>query len=122
MINLSSVIHSPRLSQTYTILRSSGMWQEGEFVRDGSPSSLLFRGIVTVATARDLQQIPEGNRQAGAMRILSTEPIYVTGELEENGYSDILLWNGEKYRIVSVTPDRDYGFYRAICTRMPGEV
>lgn len=79
MINLSSVIHSPRLSQTYTILRSSGMWQEGEFVRDGSPSSLLFRGIVTVATARDLQQIPEGNRQAGAMRILSTEPIYVGG-------------------------------------------
>lgn len=122
MINLSSVIHSPRLSQTYTILRSSGMWQEGEFVRDGSPSSLLFRGIVTVATARDLQQIPEGNRQAGAMRILSTEPIYVTGELEVNGYSDILLWNGEKYHIVSVTPDEDYGFYRAICTRMPGEV
>ena len=122
MINLSSLIHSPRLSQIYTILRSSGMWQEGEFVRDGSPSSLLFRGIVTVATARDLQQIPEGNRQAGAMRILSTEPIYVTGELEVNGYSDILLWNGEKYHIVSVTPDKDYGFYRAICTRMPGEV
>lgn len=121
MINLSSVIHSPRLSQKYTILRSSGMWKEGEFVRDGSPSSLLFRGIVTVATARDLQQIPEGNRQAGAMRILSTEPIYVTGELEVNGYSDILLWNGEKYYIVSVTPDKDYGFYRAICTRMPGE-
>lgn len=121
MINLSSVIHSPRLSQKYTILRSSGMWKEGEFVRDGSPSSLLFRGIVTVATARDLQQIPEGNRQAGAMRILSTEPIYVTGELEVNGYSDILLWNGEKYHIVSVTPDKDNGFYRAICTRMPGE-
>ena len=33
-----------------------------------------------------------------------------------------LLWNGEKYHIVSVTPDKDYGFYRSICTRMPGEV
>lgn len=122
MINLSSVIHSSRLSQDYTILRSSGIWRDGEFVKDGAPSVLSFHGIITVATARDLQKIPEGNRQEGAMKILSTEPIYVTGQLEENGFSDVLVWNNEKYQIVAVFPDKDYGFYRGICTRLSGEV
>ena len=122
MINLSSVIHSSRLSQDYTILRSSGVWENGEFIKNGIPSMLQFHGIITVATERDLQKVPEGNRQTGAMKILSTEPIYVTGQLEENGFSDVLVWNNEKYQIVAVFPDNDYGFYRGICTRLSGEV
>lgn len=122
MINLSSVIHSSRLSQDYTILRSSGTWENGEFIKSGTPSALKFHGIITVATERDLQKVPEGNWQTGAMKILSTEPIYVTGQLEENGFSDVLVWNNEKYQIVAVFPDKDYGFYRGICTRLSGEV
>lgn len=122
MINLSSVIHSSRLSQDYTILRSFGVWENGEFINNGTPSTLQFHGIITVATERDLQKVPEGNRQTGAMKILSTEPIYVTGQLEENGFSDVLVWNNEKYQIVAVFPDKDYGFYRGICTRLSGEV
>lgn len=122
MINLSSVIRSPHLSQDYIILRSSGVWENGEFIKNGIPSTLQFHGIITVATERDLQKVPEGNRQTGAMKILSTEPIYVTGQLEENGFSDVLVWNNEKYQIVAVFPDKDYGFYRGICTRLSGEV
>ena len=122
MINLSSVIHSSRLSQDYTILRSFGVWENGEFIKNGIPSMLQFHGIITVATERDLQKVPEGNRQTGAMKILSPEPIYVTGQLEENGFSDVLVWNNEKYQIVAVFPDKDYGFYRGICTRLSGEV
>lgn len=122
MINLSSVIRSPHLSQDYIILRSSGIWENGEFIKNGNPSTLQFHGIITVATERDLQKVPEGNRQTGAMKILSTEPIYVTGQLEENGFSDVLVWNNEKYQIVAVFPDKDYGFYRGICTRLSGEV
>ena len=122
MINLSSVIHSSRLSQDYTILRLFGVWENGVFIKNGTPSTLQFHGIITVATERDLQKVPEGNRQTGAMKILSTEPIYVTGQLEENGFSDVLVWNNEKYQIVAVFPDKDYGFYRGICTRLSGEV
>jgi hypothetical protein len=110
------------LSRDYTILRSSGVWENGEFIKNGTPSTLQFHGIITVATERDLQKVPEGNRQTGAMKILSTEPIYVTGQLEENGFSDVLVWNNEKYQIVAVFPDKDYGFYRGICTRLSGEV
>ncbi len=124
MINLAAVIHSPMLSQSITIKRSSGIWEDGEFVSDGySPETLIFRGILTVASPRDLQMVPEGDRQSGAMKILTTERLYVTGETDCNSnFSDILEWRGEQYRIHSVTPDADYGFYRAIATKVLGEV
>lgn len=121
MINLSRVIHSPMMSQSITILRSSGIWESGEFVKKDSPETLIFKGIVTVASSRDLQMVPEGDRQGGAMKILTTERVYVTGEADgKANYSDVLLWRGDKYRINAVTPDADYGFYRAVCTRYPG--
>lgn len=124
MINLATVIHSPMLSQGITIKRSSGIWEDGEFVSDGiPPSTLHLRGIVTVASSRDLSMVPEGDRQSGAMKVLTTERLYVTGEINDaSNFSDILVWRGEEYRIYSVTPDADYGFYRAIAMRVLGEV
>ena len=109
MINLATVIHSPMLSQGITIKRSSGIWEDGEFVSDGiPPSTLHLRGIVTVASARDLSMVPEGDRQSGAMKVLTTERLYVTGEINDaSNFSDILVWRGEEYRNYSVTPDAD---------------
>lgn len=122
MLNLSGVIHSPMLSQPITILRSGGMWVNGEFVNDGKPKEISMTGIVTVASPRDLSKVPEGDRQSGAMKVLTTERLYVTGEAEgASNYSDILLWRGEKYRIYSVTPDADFGFYRSVAMRILGE-
>ena len=136
MINLATVIHSPMLSQGITIKRSSGMWEDGDFVSDTiPPSTLHLRGIVTAASARDLSMVPEGDRQSGvmepviaynlfgAMKVLTTERLYVTGEINDSSnFSDILVWRGEEYRIYSVTPDADYGFYRSIAMRVLGEV
>lgn len=124
MINLATVIHSPMLSQGITIKRSSGIWEDGDFVSDGIlPSTLHLRGIVTVASSRDLSMVPEGDRQSGAMKVLTTERLYVTGEINDSSnFSDILVWRGEEYRIYSVTPDADYGFYRSIAMRVLGEV
>lgn len=124
MINLATVIHSPMLSQGITIKRSSGIWEDGDFVSDTTPPSTLhLRGIVTVASSRDLSMVPEGDRQSGAMKVLTTERLYVTGEINDSSnFSDILVWRGEEYRIYSVTPDADYGFYRSIAMRVLGEV
>lgn len=124
MINLAAVIHSPMLSQSITIKRSSGIWEEGEFVLNGSsPETLSLQGVVIVASSRDLHMVPEGDRQSGAMKILTTERLYVTGEMnEQSNFSDVLVWRGDEYRIYSVTPDADYGFYRSIAMRISGEV
>lgn len=120
MINLSGVIHSPMLSQTITIMRTSGTWENGGFIA-GPPKKLNMTGIVTVASARELVKVPEGDRQSGAMKVLTTERLYVTGEINDaSNCSDVLLWRGERYRIYSVSPDTDYGFYRSIAMRIGG--
>ena len=79
-----------------------------------------MRGIVTMATAKDMQMVPEGDRMTGAIRILTTERIYITDGATKDT-TDMVLWRGARYRIVKVTPDVDYGFYRSIGTRLDGD-
>jgi len=119
-VNLSRVVHSPRMSQKITILRKTGSWVDGTWELSEQATELAMRGIVTLAKAKDLEQIPEGDRITGAIRILTTERIYVT---DGSGYdtTDMVYWRGAKYRVLTVTPDVDYGFYRSIGARLEGD-
>ena len=119
-VNLSRVVHSPRMSQKITILRRTGSWQYGTWVQSDQPETLTMRGIVTMASAKDLQQVPEGDRLTGSIKILTTERIYIT---DGSGHdtTDMVFWRGARYRVVTVTPDIDYGFYRSIGTRLDGD-
>lgn len=119
-VNLSRVVHSPRMSQKITILRRTGAWVDGAWVQSDQPETLAMRGIVTMANAKDLQQVPEGDRLTGAIRILTTERIYITDGTADN-ITDMVFWRGARYRVVTVTPDVDYGFYRSIGTRLDGD-
>lgn len=117
-VNLARVVHSPRMSQKITILRRGGSWQYGTWVQDENPTELPMRGIVTMAKAKDLEMVPEGDRLTGAIKILTTERIYITSDGE---ITDMVFWRGARYRIVTVTPDIDYGFYRSIGSRLDGD-
>ena len=46
------------------------------------------------------------------IKILTTERIYITDGPAGN-ITDMVFWRGARYRIVTVTPDIDYGFYRS---------
>ncbi len=121
MINVSRVVTSPMLSQTVQVQRTGkGTWVDGVY-NAGEAETLSFKGIVTQASSRDMEQVPEGDRQKGSIRVLATVPLYITGETGSN-FSDIVVYKGERYKVQSVTHDGDYGFYRAICTRLAKEV
>jgi hypothetical protein len=122
MINLSRVLSDPRIAQQkpFTVYRKSGSWQSGEWIPSETP--IQINGIITPASAKDLTQIPEGDRTGGEITILSIEPLYVTHADNANnttpGTSDEVLWNNERYRIFNVFPWSDFGFYHAIAIRM----
>lgn len=121
MINVARVVTSPMLAQTVQVQRTGkGAWVDGVYT-PGESGTLSFKGIVTQASSRDMEQVPEGDRQKGTIRVLSTVPLYITGEAGSN-LSDIVVYRGERYKVQSVTHDGDYGFYRAICTRLAKEV
>lgn len=119
MINLSRVITDPRIAQKnpFTVYRKSGDWQGGRWIQTETP--IYMRGIITPATAKDITQVPEGDRTGGELTVLTLDPVYVT-HLDDNfkGTSDEILWNSERYRVFNVFPWNEFGFYHAIAIRM----
>jgi hypothetical protein len=120
MVNVGRVVRSKRLGcQRITVKRYAASWQDGAYTRDDSnPIVFAVAAIVTVAQAKDLQLVPEGDRVTGAMKFLTNVELHATnGE----AISDELIWRGARYKILTVTPDIDYGFYRSIGTRLDGD-
>ena len=120
MVNVGRVVRSKRLGcQRITVKRYAASWQAGVYTRDeDKPIILQVAAIVTVAQPKDLQLLPEGDRITGAMKFLTNVELHATnGE----AISDELEWRGARYKILTVTPDIDYGFYRSIGTRLDGD-
>lgn len=118
MVNVGRVITSTNLgAQTIFISRYSGEWLGGEYVCQ-TPEKLQARGIITLAGPKDMQMVPEGDRVLGGIRVLTNIPLLPTNP---QGTGDVITWRGAKYKVMTVSPDIDYGFFRSICTRLEGD-
>jgi hypothetical protein len=133
MISVAEVVLDPDLAENFTVNRLTGSFQLGGWVQ--TSTTIQFYGIVTVASNKDLQMIPEGDRVTGSMLFHSTERMYLT-ELDTGTYSpsmctpatgipeqhisDQISWRGQLFRIISVAPWADFGYWRAIGVRMSG--
>ncbi|MGD8188568.1 hypothetical protein ACQCN2_01075 [Brevibacillus ginsengisoli] len=116
MLDVSEVITDPDFAQTFIVHRKSDTWSSGRTV--SSEVSLSMIGIVTVADADTLEQLPEGDRVTGMMCFYSTQELFRT---REQGTSDEIEWRGERYRVKKVFPYGDYGYYKAVGDRMAGD-
>jgi hypothetical protein len=119
-ISLTRVANSPAFAQSFTVNRSTGTFQQGGFVSTTSP--LDFWGIIQPATDEDVAQVPEGDRSTGMMGFISEQRMYKTYvEGSTSGIGDTITWNGQTYRLVTVGPWKDFGFWKAIGARLSGE-
>lgn len=118
MINVSEVVLDDDFVQPFTVFRSSG--QQGPDGWINTEAQLTLHGVVSVARARDLQMVPEGDRVGGAMVFHSTLPIYTTRVNPDQGISDVILWRGERYKVSTLLPYVDYGYYSAVAVRLLG--
>jgi len=120
MIQVGDIVNDPDFAQPggVTIIRTRGSFVAGGW-RANAPISIQSSGTIVPAEAEALEQVPEGDRVSGSLQFLTTDPIYET--LESLGaISDKVDWNGQTYRVQSVTPWKDFGFYSAILVRMTG--
>lgn len=122
MIDVSEVVNDPDLAQAFTILRNSGSWLNGVW-QSGNTTQVQSYGVISPATSRDIKVLPEGD-QTGELRVFhGADPIYVTNAndaVDSTGQSsDILIWRGDQFRVLQVKYEQDYGYYRAIATRLP---
>lgn len=118
MINVSDVITDPDFAQPFTVYRSSG----GQFISggwsEGTPEQISLKGIVTVGSEKDLQQVPEGDRVEGAMLFYAIQELLTSHK--DPGTSDQILWNGDFYRVQKVWNYGKYGYWKAYGVRMEG--
>ena len=115
--SLADIANDPDLGQEFTILRSSGFFGAGGW--QDAVTEVPAYGVICVADDEALQQVPEGDRVAGSLQAISESPIYETQE-QRAGLSDKIGWNGCTYRVQSVAPWKDFGFYSAILVRIQG--
>lgn len=104
-VNVKQVILSPKFRQVYTVTRTKGHFD--------------ISGVITVASAKEVNMIPEGDRINGAMVFYSLVPLHTTTN-NPNAISDIIEWQNNKYKIMQVNPWIDYGYYQAVAVRMEG--
>ena len=119
MIDNSSLIVDPDLgAQAYTVLRSTGSFVKGRWTE--TEEEIPGFGSVHVASQKDLNQFPEGDKIKSAMTFYSPQELFVTRTGDTPGTSDKCVWRDEEYKLVAVFPYIDFGFYKAIGVRVKG--
>jgi hypothetical protein len=123
-MNLTDVVNDPDIAESFIILRSTG----GSFGPGGwtepSPIQLSVYGIVSIADAKTIATLPEADQISEAIVINTETPIFVTRVAGEGtsgpGTSDIVVWNGDKYRVAKVHNYDSRGYWWAVAVRLLG--
>ena len=119
-ISLTRVASSPAFAQAFTVNRSVGTFEEGGY--QFTTTAIPFYGIIQPGSESDLAQVPEGDRVTGMMGFISEERMYKTYvDKSVSGIGDQITWRGQNYKVIAVTPWRDFGFWKAIASRQAGE-
>jgi hypothetical protein len=128
MINVEELIYDEDFAQGYTVYRETCTWSGGRTVT--AEDTLNYTGVVTAATPKELIILPEADRVSGMMTFYSGSeyPLYTTrlalttstDSDGKDGTSDQLEWHGMRYKIIKVWPYTDYGYWKALATRMEG--
>ena len=121
-MDLSDAVLDQDTCENFVVLRSQG----GQFTAggwtEGQPTSLAGFGVISIATPREVDALPEGDRIHGAIVINCTTPLFVTHASGQNGpgTSDIVIWKNEQYRVMRAHNYSTRGYFWSIAVRMAG--
>ena len=115
--SLARVANRRSFGQPITILRSTGAFGLGGWKETTVQISAF--GIIAPAADEAIAQLPEADRVTGSLQLIIQQPVFET-QIERQGTSDRVQWNGNVYRVAGVAPWKDFGFYSAILVRVTG--
>ncbi len=118
MLDVSKIVVDPRFAQTFTVSRKTGTWNaDGEFIE--TPNDITMIGTISIASAKQIEFIPEGDRVGGEIAIHTIDKLLASRNNDDgtSGTADEILWHDEYYKIYQVNEYSDYGYYFAIAQR-----
>lgn len=114
LIDVSDLLRDPDFTNVVTLIRRSvAINAHGENVMTETPCYIT--AVVQGNDTETLEKLPEGASLSDAITV------YYRGTLtaeRPGGYADIIVWNGLRYQVKSVTEDfQNYGagFTKALC-------
>lgn len=119
-LNLSDIVASPEFSQQVEIERhQNGRFVKGRYQEDVKKIKMM--AVVSATDEKRLEMIPEGDRNDTTKTIHTVDRIYMTQSEKskgENKTSDIVLYNGDRYKVIAVIDADDYGFTESIISKI----
>jgi hypothetical protein len=122
MIDVSELLNDPDLCSEFTIERPTGKFAMGGW-QAGDPEIIPAYGAVRNLSGNEIQQLPEADRVLDVLSVRSVTPMNgsTTGNADGNAQtSDIIIWNGSRYRVVRTRDYSEQGYYYAEASRMEG--
>jgi len=119
-LDLSDIITSSEFRQQIEIIRDSGgRWYQGKYIK--SSETIYTTGVVSGTNEREIETLPEGDRGSETKEIHTIIPVYTARGGSVGREADIVVWNGEKYKVVKVQNSGDYGYWRAVISKIDTE-
>ena len=126
-MNLSVVCNDPNKAENFIVLRSQGgAYVQGKWV-EPAPQMLSYFGVISQATPRDIEALPEGDRVHDMIVVNCELPLYVTriagteqAPGNQQGTSDVIVWNNEKWRVMKPYNYASRGYWYAMAARIKG--
>jgi len=123
MLNLSPVLTSPMLLDTFTVNRRQQSINNYGEASTTVTANTNIRGIVFPSDENDLKRLPDAQIQAKAITVITAfalrgESETGTGGDETQFQPDIVVWNGDSFMVRVVEDYTNYaaGFVLAVCT------
>lgn len=122
MIDVSELITDPDFCINYTIERSSGgVWTNGLYSE--TTETIETQGIIQPYDTRNTEYSANGDQITGDIKIWNKKIIYTTRETTEDetttdATSDVVIWQGERYKVHDVKYWNYHGYYSAIGTKV----
>ncbi len=106
MIDLSELITDPDFCQEFSIIRTTGDYQNGIFVKE--ETEIKVTGIAEPVTGKDLDIQIESDRANNVMTFYTEEELKVS---PDGTLSDFILFKGKRYKLFQVSNYSDFGYY-----------
>lgn len=104
---------------TITIVQddAAGTWVDGLWVAPSSTQTDTIPALVTKASGRDVDKLPEGQRARDVIRVSldADGPVLRTSDRAAGINADRVIWRGSTYEVVHVQDVSSYGYRRALC-------
>lgn len=104
-IDVSDLLLDPDLADSVTLIRRSAAtngFGEGELTETATPETMVVQG----AEGEVLERMPQG------ARLKDIITVFFRGELHaeaDDGYADVIVWNGRRYQVKNVTDYSNFG-------------